>query len=79
MAVLRPEERGVASASTLLVRLFAYVAAPLVLAAVAFEEGSARPLLLGGGTKILYDVLLWRSFWRLPPPEERRGAGGAVG
>lgn len=78
MAVVRPEERAFAAASTLLVRLFAYVAAPIVLAVFAFEEGSALPLLLGGGTKILYDLLLWRSFRNLPPPEERRGAGGAA-
>ena len=40
--------------------------------AVVGQIETALPLLLGGGTKILYDVLLWRAFRRLPPPEERR-------
>jgi MFS transporter len=71
MAVVRPEERTAASGATLLVRLFAYVTAPLVLGTLPFGAGSAAPLLLGGGTKILYDVLLWRSFRALKPPEER--------
>jgi hypothetical protein len=28
------------------------------------------PLLIGAGLKVIYDVLLWRSFRRLKPPEE---------
>jgi hypothetical protein len=27
-------------------------------------------LLVGGGTKVVYDLLLYRSFRRLKPPEE---------
>jgi hypothetical protein len=71
MAVVGPPERARATGATLLVRLFAYVAAPLLLGALPFGAGSAAPLLLGGSSKILYDVLLWRSFRALKPPEER--------
>jgi len=30
----------------------------------------SAPLLVGGGTKVIYDLLLYRSFRRLKPPEE---------
>jgi MFS family permease len=73
MAVLRPEERTFAAGATLLVRLFAYVVGPLVAApflASGDPDALAVPLWIGAGTKILYDVLLWRSFRRLAPPEE---------
>jgi hypothetical protein len=30
------------------------------------------PLVVGGGLKILYDVLLYGSFRNLKPPEEKR-------
>ena len=30
----------------------------------------SAPLLVGGGTKVLYDVLLFSSFRKLKPPEE---------
>ena len=35
----------------------------------------SAPLLLGGSAKILYDVLLFRSFRALKPPEELEPAG----
>jgi hypothetical protein len=31
----------------------------------------AAPLLIGAGIKIGYDLLLWRAFRGLKPPEER--------
>jgi hypothetical protein len=31
----------------------------------------SAPLILGGGLKIAYDLLLYRSFRLLKPPEER--------
>ena len=30
----------------------------------------SAPLLLGGGLKIIYDILLWRAFRHVAPPEE---------
>jgi hypothetical protein len=35
----------------------------------------SAPLLLGGSAKILYDLLLFRSFRALKPPEELEPAG----
>jgi hypothetical protein len=32
----------------------------------------SAPLFVGGGTKILYDLLLYRSFRAIKPPEETR-------
>jgi hypothetical protein len=32
------------------------------------------PLLIGPGLKVTYDLLLWRAFRHLPPPEERAAA-----
>jgi hypothetical protein len=32
---------------------------------------SLLPLLIGAGMKIIYDLVLWRSFRGLRPPEER--------
>jgi hypothetical protein len=34
----------------------------------------SAPLFLGGGLKIIYDLLLWRAFRHLKPPEEQTRA-----
>jgi len=36
----------------------------------------SAPLFLGGGLKILYDLLLWGAFRHVPAPEE---SGASVG
>jgi hypothetical protein len=41
-------------------------AAGLLMQALTFSA----PLLIGGGAKVTYDVLLYRSFRALKPPEE---------
>ena len=70
LAVVAPEERTFASGATHLVRLGGWAAAP-VLAGLAIERWSlAAPLLAAAGIKIAYDLLLWRSFRRIKPPEE---------
>jgi sugar phosphate permease len=71
MSVVPEEERAAAASVTNVPRSFggafgAWLAGPL-LAAGAFPLALA----LGGGLKILYDVLLLASFGRKPPPEER--------
>lgn len=71
MAVVRPEERTVASGLTHLVRMSAWAVAP-AFAGVAMEDVSlALPLVIGAAGKIGYDLLLWRAFRDLKPPEER--------
>jgi MFS family permease len=77
MAVVRPEERIVASGVTHLVRVGAWAVAP-AFAGLFMGASLALPFLLGAGMKVGYDVLLWAAFRGTRPPEER-GAGPASG
>jgi MFS family permease len=69
-AVVRPTERTLVSSFTNLARnvfwAIGSVAAGLSMQLFAFSA----PLLIGGGAKVLYDILLFRSFRLLKPPEE---------
>ena len=71
-AIVSPSERTFASGITNLARnLFWAIGsgvAGVMMQAVTFST----PLVLGGGLKVSYDLLLYRSFRRLRPPEERR-------
>jgi MFS family permease len=70
LAVVEPDERTFASGITNLVRLGAWTIAPAV-AGVLISGGSlALPLVVGAGMKISYDLLLWRAFHDVRPPEE---------
>ena len=70
MAVVQPEERLATAGVTNLVRACGWAIAP-VFAGLLMQTGSlAAPLYCGASLKILYDVLLWRDFRRLKPPEE---------
>ncbi len=73
LAVVRPEERAFASGMTTLTRNLAYAVAP-VSAGLAMTAALAGPLFLGAGTKIAYDLLLYFSFRRIKPPEEKHTA-----
>jgi MFS family permease len=71
MAVVRPEERTVASGITHLVRMGAWAVAP-AFAGIMMEDVSLMlPLVIGASMKISYDILLWRAFRHVKPPEER--------
>jgi MFS family permease len=71
VAVVRPEERTVASGVTQLVRLAAWAVGP-ALAGWAMQSYSlGAPLLVAAALKITYDLLLWFAFRNLKPPEER--------
>jgi MFS family permease len=69
-ALVKPEERTLASGITNLTRnvfwAIGSATAGLLMQAVAFSA----PLLVGGGAKVLYDALLYRSFRAIKPPEE---------
>ncbi len=71
LAVVRPEERAFASGMTTLTRNIAYAAAPFGAGLAMSGVSLASPLFLGAGTKIAYDLLLYFSFRRVKPPEER--------
>jgi MFS family permease len=71
LAVVEPDERTLANGITNLVRLGAWAVAP-ALAGLLMTEGSLHlPLVVGAAMKISYDLLLWRAFRGIKPPEER--------
>ena len=76
MAVVRPEERIVASGVTNLVRLAGWAAAPAIGGALMEGFPLAVPLIVGAALKTAYDVALWLSFHRLAPPEEHPAGDG---
>lgn len=71
MAMVRPEERTLASGVTHLVRLGGWAVAPGIAGWLMAALSLGSPLVVGAAMKIGYDLLLWRAFRRLKPPEER--------
>jgi predicted MFS family arabinose efflux permease len=71
MAVVKPAERLAAAGATNLVRSGGWALAPLFAGALMQTAGLGMPLVFAGAAKIAYDVLLWREFRRVKPPEER--------
>jgi MFS family permease len=71
MAVVKPAERLAAAGATNLVRSGGWALAPLFAGALMQTAGLGVPLVFAGAAKITYDVLLWREFRRVKPPEER--------
>ncbi|MGZ5086746.1 MAG: MFS transporter [Usitatibacter sp.] len=70
MAVVKPEERLAAAGITALVRSVGWALAPMLAGVMMQAGGLGLPLIAAGFTKLAYDVLLWREFRRLKPPEE---------
>jgi MFS family permease len=71
-AVVQPSERTFASGVTNLTRNLSWATASSVAGLLMQRLAFSAPLFLGGGLKIIYDILLWRAFRHLKPPEERR-------
>ena len=74
LAVVRPEERTFASGVTNLVRMAMWAVAPALGGVLMDRVSLMTPLVLGAGTKIVYDLLLWRAFRAVRPPEELQRA-----
>ena len=70
MAVVRPEERTFASGVTHLVRLAGWAFAPAFAGMLMSGTSLAVPLYIGASMKIFYDLVLWRAFRSVRPPEE---------
>lgn len=70
-AVVRPGERTFASGVTNLARNISWAASSSVAGVLMQRIAFAAPLLLGGSLKIVYDLLLWRAFRHVRPPEEK--------
>ena len=71
MAVVAEEERTKAAGITNLVRGSAWAVAPVVAGILMKTLSLSAPLFIGSGLKIAYDLLLYRAFRKLKPPEER--------
>jgi MFS family permease len=74
MAVVSPDERSAASGVTAIARSVGASLSP-ALTGVLFGIPAlfSAPFLLAGGLKIVYDLLLYRSFVTVKPPEETNG------
>lgn len=70
MAVVRPEERLATAGITSLVRSGGWAAAPVFAGMLMTAGGLGLPLVFAGVAKISYDLLLWREFRKVKPPEE---------
>ncbi len=74
MAIVAPDERSAAAGVTGIARSLGVAAAPLIAGPMfATAALASLPFLISGGLKIVYDLLLYRSFQRLRPPEEQAG------
>lgn len=69
-ALVTAEERTFASGITNLTRNVFWAVGSAVGGLLMQLLAFSAPLLVGGGAKILYDVLLYRSFRKIRPPEE---------
>jgi MFS family permease len=72
MAVVTEAERAAAASVTAVPRSLASAASPALAGALFAAGFQAWPLLLCGGLKILYDLMLLAAFRHLRPPEERK-------
>jgi MFS family permease len=71
MAVVQPDERSAAAGVTGIARTIGAGLSPVLTGPMlASASLLSLPLFLAGGLKILYDLLLYRSFKSLRPPEE---------
>jgi MFS family permease len=72
MAVVHPSERTFASGVTNVTRNVAWAVGPSFAGVVMQHVALAGPLVIGGVLKIAYDLLLFRAFRHVRPPEEER-------
>lgn len=70
MAVVTPAERPAAASFTTVPRSLAAALAPAASGWMIGASAFGWPLVLAGGLKIIYDLLLLRAFARVRPPEE---------
>jgi MFS family permease len=72
MAVVDPDERSAAAGVTGIARTTGAALSPALSAPlIASASLAAVPFYLAGGLKIAYDLLVWRAFRSVKPPEER--------
>lgn len=71
MAVVAPHERTAASGITGIVRVAGWAIGAAIAGPLMAGTAVVAPLVAGAGSKIVYDLLLWRAFRHIKPPEER--------
>jgi predicted MFS family arabinose efflux permease len=71
MAIVPPHRRTYASGITNLTRTIGWAIGPPIAGFVMQNVVLAAPLFIGGGMKIVYDIVLYRSFRHVRPPEEQ--------
>jgi MFS family permease len=69
MAVVEDHEREAAATTTTLWRTVAQAVSPTVTGWVMASVALAAPFVIGGGLKIVYDILLWATFKDVKPRE----------
>jgi MFS family permease len=74
MAIVPPHRRTYASGVTNLTRTIGWAIGPPIAGAVMQYVVLAAPLFIGGSMKIVYDIVLYRSFRHVRPPEEASAA-----
>lgn len=70
MAVVTPEERPAAAGLTAVPRSLASAVSPMLAGYMLSASAFGWPLVIAGGLKITYDLLLLAMFRKMPPPEE---------
>ena len=70
MAIVSPEERPAAASITSVPRSLAAAVSPFVSGYMLGVSPFGWPLVVGGGVKIVYDMLLLAKFRKIRPPEE---------
>jgi MFS family permease len=71
VAIVKDEERTRAAGLSNFTRTIAWAIAPGMAGWMMRAVSLSAPLVVGPGLKVIYDVLLYRAFRHLKPPEER--------
>jgi MFS family permease len=71
VAVVAPHERTLAAGITQMVRMVGWAVAPAFAGVLMQQQSLALPLVTGAAMKVAYDVLLYRAFRHIKPPEEQ--------
>jgi MFS family permease len=79
IAVVDPDERSAAAGVTGVARTTGAALSPSIASVLIASAGyAALPFYLAGGFKILYDLLIYREFRAVKPPEERSPKPGVA-
>ncbi len=72
MAVVNPDERSAAMGVTSIARSVGATLSPAITGQFLALPGLlGAPFVIAGGLKVIYDLLVWRGFRAVKPPEER--------